>query len=67
MTLFRYASPLRDPVSLVRWLGATQFNIAVDVSELIVVRELIFPSLGWEILRRLPLLGPGQAHVTRDR
>jgi hypothetical protein len=60
MTLFGYAGPLRDPASLVRWLGATEFDIAVDVSELIVMRELIFPSLGYEIVHRLPLRDPLQ-------
>lgn len=60
MTLFRYASPLRDPTSLVRWLGATEFDIAVDVNELVVVRELIFPSLGYGIVHRLPLGNPVQ-------
>jgi hypothetical protein len=58
MTLFRYAAPLHDPASLVRWLGTAEFNIAIDVSELTVVRELIFPSLDYEILGSLPLCGP---------
>jgi hypothetical protein len=55
ITLFRYARPLRDPASLLRWLAATEFRLDIDVSELLVIRERIFPSLNYEILHRLPL------------
>jgi hypothetical protein len=55
MTLFRYTSPLRDPASLMNWLATAEFDISVDVSELVVVRERIFPSLDYEVLHRLPL------------
>jgi len=55
ITLFRYATPLRDPASLLRWLAATEFHLDIDVSELLVIRERIFPSLDYEILHRLPL------------
>jgi hypothetical protein len=58
MTLFRYARPLRDPASLVRWLSATEFHVDVDVDELLVVRERVFPSLDYEILHRLALPPP---------
>ena len=55
MTLFRYARPLRDPASLVRWLAATEFRMDVEVNELLVVRETTFPSLDYQVLRRLAL------------
>jgi len=55
ITLFRYAKPLRDPAALLRWFAATEFHIDIDVSELLVIREQIFPSLDYEILRRVPL------------
>jgi hypothetical protein len=54
-TLFRYRGPLRDPASLVRWLVAAEFRADADVSELLVVRERIFPSLDNQILHRLAL------------
>jgi len=64
-TLFRYGGPLRDPASLVHWLAAAEFHIDVDVSELLVIRERIFPSLDYQVLHRLALApsGPGDASV----
>ena len=60
-TLFRYAMPLRDPASMLRWIAVSECHIDVDVSELLIVRESVFPSLEYQILERLPLLpgGPG--------
>lgn len=55
ITLFRYATPLRDPASLLQWLAATEFHLDIEVSDLLVIRERIFPSLDYEILHRLPL------------
>ena len=55
MTLFRYGRPLRDPASLVRWLATTELGIDVEVNELLVVREHTFPSLDYQVLRRLAL------------
>lgn len=60
ITLFRYARPLRDPPSLLRGLAATQFHLEIDVNELLVLREQVFPSLDYEILHRIPL-APGSA------
>lgn len=54
MTLFRYARPLRDPPTLLRRLAAG-VHVDVDVREVLVVRECIFPSLDYEILRRISL------------
>ena len=53
-TLFRYAGPLRDPRTLMRRLAAG-VHIDVDVHEVLVVRERIFPSLDYEVLRRVAL------------
>lgn len=54
ITLFRYAGPLRDPPALLRWLTITEFRIDINVRELLIIRELIFPSLDYDILHRLP-------------
>ena len=54
-TLFRYARPLGAPASLTRWLGSTTIRAETCVSEFLVVRETVFPSLEYEILHRLPL------------
>jgi hypothetical protein len=56
---FSYGGPLRDPARLVRWLAATEFQVHVGVSELLVVRELTFPSLDHRILHRLALAPSG--------
>jgi hypothetical protein len=55
ITLFRYARPLHDPASLLRWLTATEFHLDIDVSELLVIRERVFPSLDYETLHRIAL------------
>jgi hypothetical protein len=55
ITLFRYATPLRDPASLLRWLAATEFRLDVEVVELLVIRERVYPSLEYNILHRLHL------------
>ena len=62
-TLFRYARPLRDPPTLMRRLAAG-VHVAVDVREVLVVRERIFPSLDYEVLRRISLAPPSplEAH-----
>lgn len=55
ITLFRYARRLHDPAALLRSLAATEFHLDIDVSELLVIRERIFPSLNYEILHRIAL------------
>jgi hypothetical protein len=55
ITLFRYAQPLHDPSALLRRLAATRFCLDIDVSELLVIRERVYPSLDYQILHRLPL------------
>jgi hypothetical protein len=53
-TLFRYAGPLRNPAALIRRLAAS-IQVDVDVCEVLAVRERIFPSLDYEVLRRISL------------
>jgi hypothetical protein len=55
MTLFRYAGPLHDPAALLRWADATEFCVDVHVSELVIIRERVFPSLDFDILHRVAL------------
>jgi hypothetical protein len=58
VTLFRYAGPLRDPAALLEWAAATTFRLDIDVSELLVIKERVYPCLDYEILHRLPLGRP---------
>jgi hypothetical protein len=55
ITLFRYATPLRDPPSLLKWLTATQFCLDIYVSELLIIRERVYPSLEFDVLHRIAL------------
>lgn len=55
VTLLRYAGPLRDPAALLEWAAATKFRLDIDVSELLIIKERIYPCLEYEILHRLPL------------
>jgi hypothetical protein len=55
-TLFRYARPLRDPAGLLAWLASTEFLARLQVSELVVAREYIYPFAGYDVLRRLRLV-----------
>lgn len=55
VTLFRYAGPLRDPAALLDRLADLEFRVEVDVRELLVIRERVFPSLDYEVLHRVPL------------
>jgi hypothetical protein len=52
-TLFRYASPLRAPAALLGWLQAAELDIGAEVRELLVIREEVFPSLRFRVLRRI--------------
>ena len=55
LTLFRYGGRLRDPAALLEWLAAAEVEVEQPVTELLVVRERVFPSLDYEICHRLPL------------
>lgn len=54
-TLLRYGGPLRDPARLLQHLTAASIEVQQPVSELLVVRERVFPSLDYEVCDRLPL------------
>jgi len=69
ITLFRYATPLRDPASLLQWLVTTKFHLDIEVSELLVIKERVYPSLDYQIVHRLPLAPASSAEqpATNDR
>jgi 2'-5' RNA ligase len=54
-TLFRYRGALSDPAKLLAMLEETSADAAAEVEELIVSKELVYPSLEAEVLARLPL------------
>lgn len=54
-TLFRYGGPLSDPERFLATLENESPNATSEVDELIVSRELVYPSLQTETLQRLPL------------
>ena len=54
-TLFRYRQPPSDPVGLLHRLQAMPVAIETQVSELLMVRESVYYTLKYEVLRRLPL------------
>jgi len=61
-TLFRYAGPLRDPPRLMRRL-TSGLHVNIDVREVLVIRERIFPSLDYEVLRRISLEPGAPSHI----
>ena len=54
-TLFRYSGSLYDPRRFLASLESENAQATSEVDELIVSRELVFPSLQTETLQRLPL------------
>ena len=54
-TLFRYRGPLSDPEKYLAMLGGTTAYATAEVDELVVSRELVYPSLETEVLARFPL------------
>ena len=54
-TLFRYGGPLHDPEKFLAMLEDTSIEAAAEVDELVVSKELVYPSLEAEVLARLPL------------
>lgn len=54
-TLFRYRGPLSDPEEFLTMLEGTSAEAASEVDELVVSKELVYPSLEAEMLARLPL------------
>ena len=54
-TLFRYRGPLSDPGKFLAMLEDTSAGATAEVDELVVSKELVYPSLTVEVLARLPL------------
>ena len=54
-TLFRYRGALSDPEKLLAMLEETSAFATAEVEELVVTKELVYPSLEAEVLGRLPL------------
>jgi hypothetical protein len=54
-TLFRYGGALCDPQKLLAMLEETSAFARAEVEELVVTKELVYPSLEAEVLGRLPL------------
>jgi hypothetical protein len=54
-TLFRYRGALCDPQKLLAMLEDTRALATAEVEELVVLKELVYPSLEAEVLGRLPL------------
>ncbi len=54
-TLFRYRGPLSDPAKFLSMVEDTGADATAEVDELVVSKELVYPSLEAEVLARLPL------------
>jgi len=54
-TLFRYRGALSDPEKLLAMLEGTSADATAEVGELVVSKELVYPSLEAEVLGCLPL------------
>ena len=54
-TLFRYRGPLCDPEKFLTMLEDTSAEASAEVDELVISKELVYPSLESEVLARLPL------------
>jgi 2'-5' RNA ligase len=54
-TLFRYRGVLSDPEKLLAMLEDASADATAEVEELVVTKELEYPSLEAEVLGRLPL------------
>ena len=53
-TLFRYRGALSDPDKLLAMLEDTSADATAEVRELVVSKELVYPSLETKVLARLP-------------
>jgi len=54
-TLFRYRGPLSDPAKFLAMAEEASADATAEVDELVVSKELVYPSLEAEVLARLPL------------
>jgi 2'-5' RNA ligase len=54
-TLFRYGGSLSDPAKFLALLGDVSTDATSEVDELVLSKELVYPSLETEVLERFPL------------
>jgi hypothetical protein len=54
-TLFRYRGQLSDPERFLAMIEDTRADATAEVEDLVVTKELVYPSLKAEVLERLPL------------
>ena len=54
-TLFRYGGSLSDPEQFLAKVEDESANATSEVDELVISKELVYPSLETEVLERLPL------------
>jgi hypothetical protein len=57
-TLFRYGQSPRDPQALLNAVSGFSLNTVTEISDIVISKELVYPSLAVEDLHTLPL-GPG--------
>lgn len=57
VTLLRYRQAPADPAALLDRISAASISVEAEIDELILVRETVYPTLDYEILRHLPLCG----------
>jgi hypothetical protein len=60
LTLFRYSGRLADPTGLLDALNGLKISVTMAVADLLVIREVRFPCLDYQVLDTLPC-GPCQA------
>jgi hypothetical protein len=56
-SLMRYRQPLTDPAGLLARLSSLPIDVETEVTELLMVREIVYPTLDYQVLARLPLRG----------
>jgi hypothetical protein len=62
-TLFRYRGPLSDPATFLTALEDVSADAAAEVDELVITKELVYPSLEAEVLARLPRTTPERSSL----
>lgn len=55
-TIFRYGGPLADPAGLLDRVARARADVEVPVHEMLLVREEVFPSLGYQAVHNFTLV-----------
>jgi hypothetical protein len=63
VSLLRYRRPLADPAGLLAALARLRVAVETDVRQLLMIREVTFPTLQYDVLARLPLRGEARPHA----